>query len=362
MRVDSLKNKIVLIIAAAASAAIFLILFSSGSSLVSALSGRDSSTPITKTKFAMDTICSITLYETSKEEQPEEIFEECFRIIADIENKMSVDRYESEVSEINRNAGIKPVRVSSDTYQVIHSGIEYSEMMSGDFDITVGPLVRLWGISKPDPEVPLKTEIDEAVQLVDYRNVELNEAEQTVFLKTKGMTLDLGGIAKGFAGDVVAELLKSKGVKHATVDLGGNLVTVGSKPDGNDWKVGIQTPFGQNGDYFAILSMPENAIVTSGIYQRYFEENGTIYHHIMNTHTGYPVNNHLVSVSVVCKSSMRADALAKSLTFGVKKGLRFIENQPGVEAIFVTDTDEVYVTQGLKGAIKITDQRYILKD
>lgn len=312
--------------------------------------------PVTKTEFALDTLCSITIYDKPSEE----IFKECFQRIKEIENKMSVDLPDSEVSAINKNAGLKPVSVSEDTYTVIRAGIEYSQLTNGDFDISVGPLVKLWGITKPDPKVPSSAAIQAAVGLVNYKNIVLNDTQKSVFLKEKGMSLDLGGIAKGYTGDAVAKILKDRGVKHAIVDLGGNLVAVGSKPDGTDWKVGIQTPFKTNGDYFAVIGVSDQAVVTSGIYQRYFKEKGKIYHHIMNTHTGYPVDNGLVSVSVVCESSMDADALAKAFTLGLKAGMEYISGQKGVEAIFLTDKNEVYVTPGLKGHIEITDEKYKL--
>ncbi len=318
---------------------------------------KDSDTePITKTKFMLDTICSITLYDTSDDE----IIDQCFQKIDDIEEKMSVNLAESEVSKINQNAGISPVKVSEDTYQVIRTGIKYSEMTSGRFDISVGPLVKLWGINTPDQKIPAETAVESAVALIDYRKIKINDADKSVFLKEKGMLLDLGGIAKGYAGDAVAEILRKKGVHHAIVDLGGNLAVIGSKPDGTNWNVGIQTPFEPNGDYFAVLNISDEAVVTSGIYQRYFVKNKKIYHHIMNTKTGYPVDNGLVSATVVCRSSMDADALAKVFTLGLEKGMEFIENQKEAEAVFVTDKNEVYSTPGLKGLLKITDDKYKL--
>lgn len=311
--------------------------------------------PVTKTKLAFDTICSITTYGNS-----DQVFDQCFNKITEIEKKMSVDLVDSEVSEINQNAGINPVVVSDDTYQVISAGKKYSEMTLGNFDITVGPLVRLWGINKPDQKIPSEEEVRTTLQKINYNNVVLNDAERSVFLTEKGMSLDLGGIAKGYAGDAIAEIMKKNGVEHAIIDLGGNLVVIGSKPDGTDWGVGIQTPFKPNGEYFAVLHVYDKAIVTSGIYQRYFEENGKIYHHIMDTHTGYPVNNGLVSVTIICKKSMDADALAKAFTMGLDKGIQLIENKKDADAIFVTDQKEVYITQGLKGLLKITDDQYKL--
>ena len=179
-------------------------------------------------------------------------------------------------------------------------------------------------------------------------------------LPEKGMALDLGGIAKGYAGDAVAAELRKNGIKHAIADLGGNLFVIGGKPDGTDWNVGIQTPFKPRGEYFGILCVSDKAVVTSGIYERYFEENGKTYHHIMDTKTGYPIDNELFSVTVVNDSSMAADALAKAFTMGLTDGMKFIESTKGAEAIFVTKDKKVYLTPGLKGKFKITDSNYKL--
>lgn len=347
MRLYSFKNKILLIVALA----LFLTML-----LAYGFIRHNAAEPVTKTRFALDTVCRITLYGTSDKQ----IFDDCFQKISDIEKKMSVDLAESQASRINSKAGVAPVQVSQDTYDVICAGKKYSKMTSGDFDITVGPLVRLWGINKPDPKIPAEKDIQAKLKLINYKNIDLNDENRSVFLKEKGMSIDLGGIAKGYAGDAVVELLKSRGVQHAIVDLGGNLVMIGGKPDGTDWNVGIQEPFKPTGDSFAILSISDKAVVTSGIYQRYFKENGKIYHHILDTHTGYPVDNGLVSVTIVCEKSMEADALAKAFTLGLKKGMQFIESQKGVDAIFVTDKNEVYITHGLKGIFRITDDKYKL--
>jgi len=245
--------------------------------------GDNAEKPITKTKVALDTVCSITTYGNTDDK----VFDECFNKIDEIEKKMSVHIAESEVTAINKNAGIKPVKVSEETYNVIRTGKKYSEITAGKFDITVGPLVKLWGINTPDEKIPSEEGIKSTIPLVNYQNIILNDKEKSVLLKEKGMALDLGGIAKGYSGDAVAEILRRHHVKHAIVNLGGNLVVIGSKPDGTDWNVGIQTPFKSNGDYLGVLNVSDKAVVTSGIYQRYFKKNGKIYHHIMDTSTGY---------------------------------------------------------------------------
>lgn len=348
MRINSSKRKIILSI---------LLIISAG--LISACQSpaEQEVPPITKTQVALDTVCTITAYDCS-----EETLDQCFKKIEGIEQKMSVDLEESEVSQINQNAGIRPVVVSDDTFQVISEAIKYSELTSGRFDITVGPLVKLWGINKPEQKVPSEEEIQEAITKINYTMVDLNDEQKQIFLKEKGMSLDLGGIAKGYAGDAIVDILKKSGAEHGIVDLGGNLSVIGTKPDGTDWNIGIQTPFQATGEYFGVVSVSDRSVVTSGIYQRYFKENGKIYHHIMDTRTGYPVDNGLAGVTIIYGKSIAADALAKSFAMGLEKGMEFVKNQKDAEAIFVTVDNEVYITPGLEGFFKITDETYKLMD
>lgn len=312
--------------------------------------------PITKTAFALDTVCTITIYDKSSEK----VLDDCFARLKVIESKMSVDIKSSEVSMINKMAGIKPVKVSDETYYVISNGKKFSDLTSGKFDITVGPLVKLWGINTPLARVPAPSEIKAALPLVNYKNIILNNKDKSIMLLKKGMSLDLGGIAKGYSGDAVEQVLKNNGIKHAIIDLGGNVLTIGSKPDGSKWRVGVQNPLLARGDYLGIVNVSEKAVVTSGIYERFFIKNGKRYHHIMDTKTGYPVDNELASVSIITDLSMNADALAKAFCFGVKGGLSFIEKQKGVEAIFVTRDSKVYVTPGIKNSFQITDPKFEL--
>jgi FAD:protein FMN transferase len=312
--------------------------------------------PVNKTSFVLDTLCSITIYDKSTDK----MFEDSFGKLSDIDDKMSAQKSTSEVSLINKNAGIKPVKVSEETYKVISEGIAYSKLTDGKFDITVGPLVKLWGINTPKARVPRPEEIKAALPLIGYKNVVLNDGEKSVMLKKKGMSLDLGGIAKGYAGDAVEEILKAAGVKHAIIDLGGNILTIGSKPDKSEWRVGVQNPNKTRGDSLGVVSVSEESVVTSGIYERYFIKNNKRYHHIMDTKTGYPVDNEVASVTIVTEKSMRADALAKAFCMGVNKGLKFIEGQKDVEAIFVTKDSKVYITPGLKNKFEITDASFKL--
>ncbi|NTV89729.1 MAG: FAD:protein FMN transferase [Clostridiales bacterium] len=344
--------------------------------------------PVTRSEILLDTVCTISIYADSKGAYLSAtsgsdsvsssaagvssgtdsaaaaaiVLGKCFDRIKQIDGEMNAHNSASEVSAVNSASGKSSVKVSEDTFRVVSAGIEYSKLTEGKFDISVGPLVSLWGINTPGESVPSASEIKSVLPLIDYRKIILNSTEKTVFLKDSGMALDLGGIAKGFSGDAVAEILRESGVGHALVDLGGNIVAVGNKPDGSDWKVAVKDPFGTSQNYFGVLEVSDKAVVTSGVYERYFENNGKIYHHIMDTSTGYPVDNGLLSVTIIHDSSMDADALAKAFTFGLEKGLAFISSQKGADAVFVTDKKEVYITPGLKSTFKITDSEYKLKN
>lgn len=311
--------------------------------------------PLSRTEIWLDTPCTITVYDKVSAS----ILNKAFNALQDIHNKMNVNSDKSEVSNINRNAGTGYVKVSEETFHVLKEAEKFSELTKGKFDITVGPLVALWGINTGHERVPSPEEIKESLASVNYKNVILNESSNSVMLKNKGMAMDLGGIAKGYAGDVTAGILKQNGVKHAVINLGGNIMTIGSKPDGTDWNIGVQNPeFTENGQYMGILSVSNKAVVTSGIYERYFEKDGKIYHHIFDTVTGYPALNTLASVTIVTKQSINADAYAKAFCMGLKDGMAFVEGLKGVDAIFITKTKEVYITSGLKNNFIITDSSF----
>lgn len=312
--------------------------------------------PISRTEIWLDTPCTITIYDNSSVK----ILDKAFSTLKDVHNKMNVDLEGTEASKINENAGLNYVKVSANTFYVIKESIKFSDLTKGKFDITIGPLVKLWGINTPNAHIPTDAEIKQKLTLVDYKNILLNEKDKSVKLKNIGMQIDLGGIAKGYAGDAIGDTLKQNGVKHALINLGGNIFTVGSKVDGSNWRVGIQNPTTPRGSYFGTVNVTDKAVVTSGIYERYFIKNGKIYHHILDTDTGYPVDNNLASVTIVTGMSINGDALAKSFCMGIDKGLAFIESIKGTEAIFVTRDKKVYITPGLKSNFKITDSAFKL--
>ena len=314
--------------------------------------------PISKSGYFLDTLIDIKLYDNGTEE----MIDEMFTILKDIEGKMSIHIIDSEVSTINSNSGVDAVKVSADTLAVIQRGEYYSKLSNGNFDITVGPLVSLWNIGSEGAKLPTQSEIDTALNLIDYTKVTIDETNSTVKLEDENMSIDLGGIAKGYAADKLAEYLTSKNVKSALISLGGNIFALGSKTNGEDWSIGIQNPFDTRGDYFAILKVSNKTIVTSGVYERFLEVDGEIYHHILSPFNGYPVDNNLMSVTIIADKSIDADGLSTTIfALGVDKGLELINSLDGVSAIFVTKDKEVYISSGVNN-FSISNNEFKLMD
>jgi len=318
--------------------------------------GKNNDEPISKTEILLDTPCEITIYDKVSAS----VLDKGFEKLKEIDTKMNANTETSEIAQINKNAGKAYVKVSDNTFYVIKEGKKYGEITKGKFDISIGPLVKLWGINTDHAKVPTDTELKEKLALVNYNDILLKEETKEVMLKNSGMELDLGGIAKGYAGDAVAEVLKENGVNHAVINLGGNIITVGSKPDSSKWRIGVQNPNSERGESLGVVEVTDKAVVTSGVYERFFVKDGKKYHHIFDTATGFPVDNNLVSVSVIVDKSIDGDTYAKAFCMGLEEGLAFIESQNGVEAVFVTKDSKVYRTSGLKDNFKIIDEGYKL--
>jgi len=315
--------------------------------------------PVTKTNFMLDTLVSIQAFGPDASDT----IEKAFARIDDIEKKMTSKADFSEVISINELAGRDFYKVSPDTFFVIKKGLYFSNLSEGKFDITVGPLVKLWGIGTEHARVPSKAEISKILPLVDYRQIELDEKNNSVFLKRPGMSIELGGIAKGYAADEAVKVLRQNGVKHGTVDLGGNIIVIGTKPDGKLWKIGIQNPFFKTrGSIVATVEVADKTLVTSGPYERYIEKDGKIYHHILDTRTGFPVENELMSVTIIAESSIDADALSTTVfAMGLEEGMDFVESIENIDAIFITKDYKVYTTSGVeKLNFKIVDKQFEL--
>lgn len=284
--------------------------------------------------------------------------EESFDIIRDIESKMSLNISTSEVNKINDNAGTSAVNVSEDTFNVIKESMEYSDLSEGGFDITIAPLVKLWGIGSEGERVPQQWEIDEALKIINYNDIELSNSN--VKLKYPGMKIDLGAIAKGYAADKVYNRLKKMNIDNAVIDIGGNISVLGTKSDNIPYEIGIQDPFKKRGLHFAKVLIEDKTIVTSGTYERFFEKNSIKYHHIISPFDGYPINNSIESVTIISESSTAADGLSTALfSMGIEKALDAIENIDDSECIIIDSNRNVYLSSGIKD-LKITDDEFKL--
>jgi thiamine biosynthesis lipoprotein len=302
--------------------------------------------------FALGTVCSITLFEKGQKN----IYDEIFSRIREIENLMSANISSSDVSRINAAAGIEPVPVQEDTFKVIERAIYFAELSGGAFDPTVGPLVSLWGISGK-PRVPSQEEIDETLPLINWRNIELDVRIKSVYLTRRGMALDLGGIAKGYAADEAAKIIKRHEINRAKIDLGGNIIMIGTRSDKKPWTVGIQNPGENRGSVVGVLQIREKTVVTSGVYERNFEEDGKFYHHLLSTTEGYPANNGLLSVTIIADISMDADALSTAVfVSGYEKGITLLKNYREAQAVFVFEDKSVIASSGAN--FTLTDKTY----
>ena len=325
--------------------------------ITSCSKNKASQEPLSKSEILMGTTVTVTLYDSNDSK----ILDKVFNKVKELESTLSINENGTLVDEINENAGINPVKVDDDTYNLIEKGLEYSNLSNGLFDISVGPIVKLWSIGLPEARVPSLEEIQAKLPLVNYKDVELNNSDKTVYLKNKGMMLDLGGIAKGYTADVISSILTDEGVESAIINLGGNIFTHGKKVNGSDWKIGIQDPFSERGGIIGTLTTSNKSVVTSGIYERYIEEDGVRYHHILNPSTGYPYDNEIAGITIVSDKSIDGDALSTSVfAMGVEEGMKFVNSQSGIDAIFVTKDNKIYLTNEVKNIFELTNSDFTI--
>jgi thiamine biosynthesis lipoprotein len=270
-----------------------------------------------------------------------------------VEGLMSWKIPGSDVSGINRWAGIKAVQVSPEVLRVIRRAEEISKASEGYFDISIGPLLDLWGFEGNGGRIPGEGEIKEAIHSVNYRSIHVDEGSSTIKLNGKGMRIDLGGIAKGYAVDRAFELLKSRGYRNAIVNAGGDVRVGGRKPQG-PWVIGIQDPRDRS-QVMATFDAGEIAVATSGDYERYFVVDGRRYHHLLNPFTGFPAR-HFRSVTILTRDALSADGLSTAVfVMGPKRGLRLIEAMEGVEGLIISADGKTIASEGLKDKIRFPD-------
>lgn len=315
--------------------------------------------PIYRTELFMGTAIKVTIYD----KQDEEILDKVFKRIIEIEDLVSINKDNTEITNLNKNAGIKGVKLSEDSFNIIKKGLEYSKLSNGGYDVSIGPLVKLWSIGLPEAKVPNKEEIKNVINKIDYKKVKVNDETKEVFLEDKGMMLDLGSIAKGYAADEIVKVLKENNVKQAIIDLGGNIYALGLKDGDKDWKVGIQDPFTERGNVVGSVEVSNKSVVTTGIYERFIEKDGIKYHHILNPKDGYPYKTDIAGVSIIADKSVDADGLSTLVfTKGLDDGIKFIEDLDGVDAIFITNDRKVYTTKGIKDNFKMINESFTLSN
>lgn len=313
--------------------------------------------------FALDTLVDIKVYHYADRPVDEAILSSTMSLIDDLENTLSSHIVGSDIDKVNNSAG-KRIAVSAITYQTVQNSLIYSTYTSGLFDVTAGPLIDLWAIDPPDGHVPTKDELANALPKVDYSAIEFLDGNQLMI--RNDMKINLGAIAKGTIADQVKTHLLAKGVTSALINLGGNVLTLGSKPDGSNFIIGIQDPADNRGAYLMTLGVADKALVSSGDYERFFEVAGIKYHHILNPKTGYPANTNIAQVTIVAPSSEIADGLSTSvLLLGLKDGIALVERLDDVDAIFITKDNKVYFTGDIEKAIVLSEtqmQGYTITD
>lgn len=307
--------------------------------------------PVSKEGFYLDTVCKISIYDMDGDldkEKAEAAINKAYKRCRELENTLSNTIESSEVSQIN-SAGGKWVTVGKDTLKVVKAGVKYGELSDGDFDITIGSVSGLWDFQSENPVVPEQSKITEALKHVNYKNIQFNGNKIRII--DPEAKLDLGGIAKGYVADELTTLLEKEGVTSAVINLGGNISTIGGKPDGSPFVIGIEKPYTDRTEIIGTTTADNQTVVTSGIYERQFQKDGKIYHHVLSSKTGYPAETQLEAVSLVAKKgrSMDIDAMSTiCLMKGVDGGKAFIKKQKGVEAVFSAQGKEVAKTKGMK--------------
>ena len=295
----------------------------------------------------LGTVCFVNLYESGKERYYDEIFDR----LKQIDEEFSFDTVKSDLYRINAFAAKENVRVSDDVFTVLETAQKISEITDGAFDLTVEPLVNLWCINTNSPHLATQDEIDERLPLVGYKNIILNPSDKSVRFAKEGVKIDFGGIAKGFAADEIVKICKKHRIRRAVIDLGGNVYVYGKKKKDVLWNVGVKNPEYPDSAPLVKLSLPEISVVTSGTYERFFEDKDKRYHHILSPKTGYPVDNQLYSSTVLCTNSMTADALTTAFfVLGREKTMEIlpsVRSELGIdlEVIFIEKNHNVYFSK-----------------
>lgn len=308
--------------------------------------------PVTKQSFYFDTVCSIAVYDMEEmdDERASDAIDDAFALCSRYESLLSRTREGTDIYRINHAEG-KPVECDPETAELIRKGLYFSEMSEGTFDITIGKLTDLWDFHAEEPVVPSEEDLQTAASTVDWRGV-LVEGN-TVTLSDPETHIDLGGIAKGYIADKVSEDLRKNGVTSAIISLGGNIVCIGEKGSGEKakpFRIGIEKPYSEQSQILGTVEAADQTVVTSGVYQRYFEAGGIRYHHILDATTGYPAQSDIAGVTLKAADGRSADCDALATIFlimGEEKALRAVNEMEGVEAFIITTDGRQISTEGM---------------
>ncbi len=297
------------------------------------------STGFSRQDFALDTIVSVTVYDTD-ETHAGQALDKAVALCRHYDALFSVSDRESDIWKLNHADG-KEVSVSEDTYELLSAAIGYAEDSGGLLDVTIEPVYELWDFSSDTHDtLPSDADLQEACAGVDYRSIIMLPDHQVRL--ENGAALNLGALAKGYIADRMKEELIRDGISSAIINLGGNVLTIGSRPDGSPFRIGLQKPFGAAGEVITDIDSSDNSVVTSGNYQRYFEYDGKIYHHILDPETGYPADTGLNAVTIQTSSSLDADAWSTvCMLLGYERSLQFLKGKGDVTAIFIDHENHI---------------------
>ncbi len=312
--------------------------------------------PVTATAFKLNTVVTVKIYDS----EDTSLLSECMKICDEYEAVFSRTNPDSELYQLNHRK-LPGVPGSADTYQIsgplaelISTGLAYSRESEGAFDIAIAPLTSLWDFSSDTPRVPEASAIRDALLQTGSEDVSLKGRDIT--LPSSDTAFDLGGIAKGYIADRIKDFLISKDVQSAVISLGGNVVCIGNKPEGTPFRIGVQKPFADRNETVAVMDITDRSVVSSGIYERCFEEDGKLYHHILDPSTGYPYENDLIAVTIISDNSVDGDALSTAcFALGYEKGLAFAQSHDNIQAIFITKDYQIHYTEGFQNAVPLEE-------
>ena len=346
-----------------------MLLFTGCGNITDADTSTTGNQPISISSIKLNTAVQITIYDS----QDKALLDDCLALCDKYELVFSRTNEKSELYKLNHRKDVSdgdfstdgqttpyPVSGTADTWHIsedlaalLSEGLDITKESDGAFDIAIAPLTSLWDFTAEDPRVPDDAAIQKALPLCSSDGVTIDG--QDITLPSDDIQFDVGAIAKGYIADRLKDFLMKKGVKSAIINLGGNVLCIGSKPDGTPFKIGIQKPFADRNETEAVMDITGKSVVSSGIYERCFKQNGKLYHHILNPQTGYPYDNGLISVTIISDQSVDGDALSTTcFALGLEDGLKFAEKK-GVQAVFITEDYELHYTDGFQDEIRVTD-------